>query len=214
MWVQVQTIKRVRVHGKLITYQPGDWVEVGGHDARRWIADGSAVILDPVQRDELVDADCGVVMINASEAARDRLSAFSGKISVTESDTPALEYSKSLIWNTEFDLRPELAPIGFDLLERWDIALPVHDFDTLALNVGSDEDRERTQEVIFDLRVPVYDSRLIFVRRNSATRKLLKAWQSEPGSRDLAFLRALYLDPLLVLALPPSWHEKIKWTVR
>ncbi len=53
--------------------------------------------------------------------------------------------------------------------------------------------------------MPVYDTRLMFIRRCHATRELVDEWVAEDGHRGLAFLRALYRVKPLVLALPTTW---------
>ena len=90
------------------------------------------------------------------------------------------------------------------------MAIPLGDFDTLANGIGTEEDRILTQEVLGDLRIPVYNTQQMYVKTCPATQQLFTAWKVEqeklPGGDDrLAFIRALYLNPLLILALPPSW---------
>lgn len=42
MWIQLTAIKHIEVLGKLTTYHPGDWVEVGKQLALKWIRSGDA----------------------------------------------------------------------------------------------------------------------------------------------------------------------------
>jgi len=93
------------------------------------------------------------------------------------------------------------------------VAVPLWDYDTLARDVGSEEERAYTESVIHDLRVPLRDTRLVFVRRCSDTRKLVETWHAErarvPGGEDkLAFLRALYAVKPLVCDLPTVWTNR------
>jgi hypothetical protein len=98
-----------------------------------------------------------------------------------------------------------LLPRGFDFLARWEAAAPVWSYETLAADVATGPERERTQALVGDLRVPLYETGLLFVRDCEGGRALLKAWQAEDGEPRLAFLRALYRVKPLFLALPRSW---------
>jgi hypothetical protein len=94
---------------------------------------------------------------------------------------------------------------GFDFLAQWEAAAPVWSYETLAADVATGPERERTQALVGDLRVPLYETGLLFVRDCEGGRALLKAWQAEDGEPRLAFLRALYRVKPLFLALPRSW---------
>jgi hypothetical protein len=94
------------------------------------------------------------------------------------------------------------------MLDTFDLAVPLFSYTELACHVGDDLDRAITQEVVHDLRVPLYDTRMIFLRKSQETEILIKRFESERESgKDirLAFLRALYKTPLTVLALPITW---------
>jgi len=97
--------------------------------------------------------------------------------------------------------------VGFGLLDVWELAVPLCDYQTLAIHLGSDEEKERTKAVIRDLRVPLYDTRLMFVKHCQNTVDLFSRWQKECESSDerLAFLRALYQVKPFILALPMTW---------
>ena len=92
------------------------------------------------------------------------------------------------------------------MLEKWEVAAPLYDYKMLAITTGTEKEREKTKMVIRDLRAPMYDTRLMFVKRTKNGQELLKQWNLEVGEeRRLAFLRALYKVKPLVLALPATW---------
>lgn len=103
----------------------------------------------------------------------------------------------------------ELIEAGLKMIERWEVAAPLV-YAPLAEGLGTAEERERTRQIIRDLRVPTYaPDQLLFARRCEASEQLLEAWQAEGGGGDvrLAFLRALYLVKPLILPLPQSWSQ-------
>lgn len=128
-----------------------------------------------------------------------------------------LAWELTMIWDGVTPLRFEMVPIGFDLLERWDIACPVR-LDRMAADVGSANARKRTKRLIHDLRIPIYDPSLLFVRDSPEAREVLRLWEMEAanitraGDSELAFLRALALakNKPLILALPPDWFAEVE----
>jgi hypothetical protein len=121
-----------------------------------------------------------------------------------------LPWARTLIWQSDIRLRIEFIAAGFGLLERWEIAVPLLSAQGLASEIGSESERAITADVVHDLRVPVYQPGVLFVRKSEATQELLTVWQAEQmkGKDDrLSFLRAVYQVKPLILALPATWIE-------
>lgn len=208
MYVQLLTGKTIETRGVAKQYHPGDYIDVGRHDAALWIAAGEARVWDQRQLAELT-AGCGVV-VTSTEGNGVKLCEQRGYMAQTGEPT-IIPYAKTLFWHPSLTPQYHLWPQGFRLLDTWELAVPVWDYDTLARDVGTPQDRARTQETVHDLRCLMYDPRLIFMRACEATRALLACWQIERqagGDEKLAFLRALYATPLLVCHLPVTWVGK------
>jgi len=205
MWVQLRTCQRVPVQGLQRDFQPGDWVEVGRQTAMSWIATGDAWVPTFGATATAAAADVGVrVREGQADIGREHLKQLEG-MSVTEGRIE-IAYPRTVLWNTALAVNPGYVAIGLHLLETWEVAAPLCDYKTLAAQVGTDEERAETVRVIRDLRVPVYDTRLVFVRRCPGGHDLIQAWMEEwRGDERLAFLRALYRVKPLVLALPFTW---------
>lgn len=196
MWVRLRSIQYVSENGRTITKHPGEWIRVGRQQATSWLATGEA------DRPDMPDLDalpgCGVVLTGGSPSV-----SLSG-LEMVKADKPRLEFARTLLWSG-INFRGDLLAAGFRALDAWELAVPLLSYETLARDVGSDEDRGQTEKLVRDLRVPLYDVRLMFVHRSAATRRLLDAWLVEEGDRSLAFLRALYRIKPLMLALPTTW---------
>ena len=201
MWVQLLTVKQIEVRGKPTTYYPGDWVEVGKHDAMRWVAACEARAAEE-EVAHLVPGAGIVARFHTDLVGYLTQQGYSALIG-----DPQLAYPRTLIWEPSLTLRLELLPVGFHLLDRWEVAVPLTDYAVLAAHIGEEDERAKTQAVIRDLRVPVYDTRLLFIKQCQAGRDLLDAWNVErcAGDERLAFLRALYAVQPLVCALPCTW---------
>jgi hypothetical protein len=200
VWVRLKSLQHIGVNGKLVTFHPGEWVQVGKQQANAWLTTGAAD--RPDMPDMRVLADCGVVVSGNAAKVKSLLPG----LDVAEGE-PYLQFNKTLLWDSAVNLRPELIVSGFNFLDTWEIASPIGSYEVLARDIGSEADRMRTETVIRDLRVPWYECRVLFLRQCRATRELLEAWrvEREAGDDRLAFLRALYSTKPLILALPATW---------
>lgn len=196
MWVRLKSIQYVSENGRQVTKYPGEWVNVGRQQATAWLATGQAD--RPDMPDLQAMPGCGVVLPPGVKPT-----GMAG-IEVSYAEEPCLEYPRTLLWSG-VNFRGDLLGVGFTLLDTWEVAAPILSYTRLARDVGDEEDREQTRRTVRDLRVPVYDTRLLFLRRCYATRRLMDAWREEQGDRSLAFLRALYQVKPLICALPTTW---------
>lgn len=203
MWVRLKAIKQIEIRGVPTRHFPGEWVDVGKYDALSWLAAGDA------DRPDIPNLSlfpgCGVVRRGAQTSLAQQLLL---SIEVTEGK-PALAYNRTLFWDTSIRLRPELVYSGFRFLDQWEIALPLRSYTSLASeHITSQRERARALETLRDLRVLLYEPRLMFLKRCAATRQLLEAWREELSffsNECSAFLVALYRIKPVVLALPVEW---------
>ena len=200
VWVQAVTRYNLSEGGVLTQKAPGDWFELGKHDARNAQAAGQIVIHNPTYRNAVIPAESGIILLKPIKFVYEGLPITEGEVS--------LPYTKNMIWNPEFKLDKNLIPVGLNLLERWEIAVPISDYDLLAKDIGTKTEQAKTKAIIHDLRVPVYDTRLIFARDCAVIRDLFEQWRKEKGDERLAFLRCLYNVKPYVLALPSIWMRK------
>ena len=206
-----KTEKTNRSPGQAQDVQRWRLIDVGKQTALHWISSGVAWIPEGKAAD-LLNKDCGIFALG-DLVVDQMLGDYAGKVAVERGAWPTLPWAKTMVWNPRLRLRKELVPIGFHLLDTWQVAIPIDDYDVLASQVGSDEDRVRTMATIRDLRVPMYTPDLLFVKRCGDTERLLEQWRYqtesfEGGDPRLALLRALYVVKPLVLALPTTWVWK------
>jgi len=193
----------------MTTYRPGEWVNVSSALARRWIEEGSAEAAKLEGMARLMQ-DAGVVVLGNARVAPAALKEYTDQLEVVASETPKLAFPRTLLWNPEIPLRLPLLAVGFGVLDRWQVAAALlgYEKEHLAAAFGSDEDREYTEEIVRDLRVPVYNPDFMFIRRSSDTQRLIDTWAEERDKgtdRYLALLRALYLTRPRLWPLPASW---------
>lgn len=208
MWIKLLAIKQIDVRGQKHTCHPGDWVDIGKQTARRWIAAGEAEV-PSMKKSGLIAEDAGAVVRGDMLAGSILLTKYAEGLTVIEAGRELeIPFARTLFFKAPAPIRPELFPIGFHLLETWEVVIPLFDYNVLACHIGTEEERARTENIIHDLRVPLYDTRLMFMRDCGNTKRLLKTWAVETESGDderLAFLRALYQVKPFVLALPTTW---------
>ena len=210
MWVQLRSAKHVERNGRLHKYAAGSRINVGRMDAMAWVAAGEAVLLETVTGDLPINAGI-VAMSDAAAAAIQSIVRGVDKETKILTGPPQLAFERTLLWDGSARLRPDMINVGFSLLGKWQMAVPLWSYTELACHIGSEEDREATKAVIRDLRVPVYDTRVVFVRRCSDTQAFIREWLKERthgGDDKLAFQRALYRCKPVLCALPVSWTGK------
>jgi len=215
-WVKaLKTVVRTNSEGRREMFQPGDWFQARNMEIRQRMAAGEVALYADTKEASIHDLEgCGIITSDVN-LTLSRLSVFGLGLEITYSHDLVMLYPYNFFFRGG-PLRKELIPIAFDLLRSWELAIPLLDFNVLAESIGTEEDKKLTLESVGDLRVPVYDTRQMFVKRCPASSMLLMEWEEEKaklgdsGDERLAFLRALCNNPMLVLALPPSWRDGIK----
>jgi len=208
MWVQLTSTQQISQAGKPRTYYPGDWVDVGKQTALNWVATGQAHFVAGTQDGTAIlppDGQSGVVTSGNMQAIKELLAMYGGSLRVEQTSAPRLMYDRTVILELEALHQPAMIGLGLQLLTTWEIAVPLFDYKLLAASVGTEEEREQTKVIIRDLRVPLYDVRMVFVRRTPTTVELINSWNAEPGERRLAFLRSVYKIKPFILSLPCTW---------
>ncbi len=195
MWVQLKAIKIVCEKGASRTAHPGDWVNVGSQTANMWLAEGTAFI--PSTEMSKIMTGCGIMIRGTGH----------NELGYAEKQGSELLYPRTLFWDTRLELREELLPLGFHLLTTWEVAIPIYRYDLMADSIGTLAQRKKAEKVVRDLRVPLYDPRMVFVRRGPAGKELVTRWLEyrQKTEERLALLMAIYEVKPLIMALPASW---------
>ncbi len=200
-WIKMLGTAHIEIRGKPVTLHRGDWVDVGRHIALRFVSDGLAEFPEKEPLGQL--RGMGVILLGQLPAP------ILPKDLPTDGGPPRVPWPKTLIWNPSRAFDPKMLAVGAHLLERWQMAVPLDSYDLLAKDFGSEAERKATQELIHDLRVPVFDTGLIWVRRCAAARAVIEDWvrEREEGDDHLAFLRAVYRHKPLLCTLPVEWGK-------
>jgi hypothetical protein len=211
MWVRLKTIQHIERQGKMVTYHPGDWVDLGKQQAMLLMSRGDAEI-PSYRKEQFRQGEAGVIIRGVKDVTPWQTRFEQSKLNLTLIiGDPYIAFDKTMIYSPQATLRPELIGAGFSFLDTWEIAMPLYSYDELAVHIGSEAAQARTKLVIHDLRVPVLDTRLIFVRLCENTQRLFKLWLDENESGDderLTFMRAYYEVKPLCLHLPVTWHTE------
>jgi len=156
---------------------------------------------------------CGGVLREPNQAVEAEAAAHALPV-IVASDMTTWPFERALLVGHKAGVPWVLVEAGLHLVETWDAAAPlmVGDDDQhvrLAADIECTEtERKRTAKLLGDLRVPLYASGLLFVRRSEVTIDLIETWRAEmvhgPDER-LAFLRAFFLTKPRLCALPSIW---------
>lgn len=221
--IQVQLLRPTQhlENGKVRNYFRGDFLEVSAVTAQEWISKKIAMLPEGATFADLDDtqwSDVAVVVEGEDRALVKRLGikalVITGDLEILQA--ALLDYERVLFWSKRLVPRlPDLGQFvqGFKAIERWEVATPQR-FSVLAQDVGSEDARARTAELVGDLRVPLYEPGLMFVRRSTASKDLLSAWANERQGVEsadddrLAFYRAVWLVKPTIASFPESWVLK------
>lgn len=214
MWIQLKSKQYIEKQGTQKTYHVGDWVDVGKFLALKLIESGQAHIPNQEINGEYLDYTAGIAVLGnkLEENTRKQIETTVNKLSFAFIDKPELPFSETMIYDSSFTkIRPELIGIGFYWLQNFEVIAPIFDYEQLAIHIGSDNDRRLTKEVVEEMRIPVYDDKLLFVRRSEKTKALIKSYndfRKEIKEPKLALLCAIYEHKPLLLPMPTTWMNR------
>lgn len=218
VWVRAVGILYVEEGGRLAAKHPGEWAEVSKHQARAWIASGQAEIPKTNIRDEVQEYDvCGILIRSDETENLMMLGDLVDKLRISY-DIPSVPFPYTVLWKPPARINPRAIEVGFSRLqsfeetdaERWEMLGMLASDTMLARDIGSDEERAKTDELIGDLRLPVYDTGLLWIRQTPATGYVMRVWANElahGADEQHSFLRAIYSTRILLCTLPPQWQE-------
>jgi len=212
-------IRETNEHGEPVSYHPGSWLPVYKSRARQLVASGQAEIPRQDRLKEALQFDnCGILVLSDALPRLDFLGHIGTLLDTKLSNVLNLPFSRTMIWKPGSTTVTEHAIIsGFSRLldfedtgkPGWEILAMLVDENKTARDYGSDEEKAQTLEVIGDLRIPVYNTSLMWIRQTPNTEDLVEKWRSEiAGGADEqhAFLRVLYTVRAMTCTLSPNWH--------
>ena len=206
VWVRAKSIVRIDENGKQKTCFPGDWCQMGRHQANEHLSRDQVEILKPdVLQTVQSLTDCTILMRREDSVRHSLLAAKYPAVPILNFEKFPEKPGRFLIWDTKVNLDEKLILTGFNLLSKWQMAVPLLSYSVLAQDVGTEEERAETKAIIPDLRVPIYECRVIFARQCREVQQLFELWN---GGGQLAFLTALYQSKPVINALPPVWILK------
>jgi len=215
-WVTLRETKDVRRGGVLRNYLPGDSVEVGRQTAIEWILDGSAEdpfgqIGPPLNYNQR-SKEYGI-RIRGHEGQEDLtpLGDMAHRVELSYGP-PAVPYKYTFIWKPGKIVSSKLINYGFvRILDGWEMAAALVSLKCLAGDIGTADEQALTKRTIGDLRLPVYESRLLWARKCPAAMAVVEEWarELEKGADEFhSFLRALYTQRAMISTLPVDWVHR------
>lgn len=216
-WVRALiTLSRYDLSGAYVTYQPGDWFQCNNQELRNLLERGMIEAAPKVVQAEYNFHNAGILVRGGEPPA----GADEYGLQIERDGHPQLPWELTLLWRAPRHMNALGAALGLTRVQPakddigWEMAVALASHTQLAENVGSSEDRQKTLELLGDLRLPVYDTGAVWVRRTPATEEVIQRWQAElnAGGGELhSFLRALYTTPVLLCTLPEKWIGKCGW---
>jgi len=204
-------------HGQIVTYHPGDWFSIKNRNrARELVETNQAALPGAAEARKAVIGDldgCGVVvregdvkMASHIRQAHPELGALVGGLEIP--------FERTLLWKPSMPMTVTRAVLGFCRVEEgssyanWETAAMMRGHKLLANSFGSSQDQAGTKALFGDLRLPVYETQAVWVRKTRATEAFVAWWKAEMEGgcgEEHAFLRALYTNRVILCTLPVGW---------
>lgn len=209
MWIQLTSVQKIEMRGVAKTYYPGDCVEVGKQFATLLISQNAA---REMGKDNAIARDLSGAGVVASDMSTAQ-AIFSGFDGLTfeeydPSGPPPLIFDRQICLDVQSGAQPRMLPVGLSLLSKWELIAPMADYRVLACDVGTADEKARTQAITRDLRIPLYNPGFMFVRKTPATERIFEFWSADGGDTQHALLRAINRVPHLFLPVPITWVGK------
>lgn len=216
-WVRaLKHISRHDLTGMYKTYQPGDFFQCNNQELRNLLERGLIETAPDVLRAEY-NLDNAGVLVRSGVAPTDCVNY---GLHVERADRLALPWELNVLWRGNGRVNALGIALGLTRVQTntddvgWEMAVALRSHAQLAENNGSPEDRQKTLDLLGEIRLPVYDTCAVWVRRTPATEEVIQRWQAEldAGGGELhSFLRALYTTPVLLCTLPADWIGQWAW---
>ena len=121
-----------------------------------------------------------------------------------------LPFAHCMIWDPAIQPNRRFIVPTFRLLKTsgWDVLAPVRSYDKLLRDLPLSDQKKEAEELMHDLRIPYFRTRMFWAKRNERTQALLDEWHRRvKAGRDerLAFMEAVYVTKPYILALPAAW---------
>ncbi|MFO7858381.1 MAG: hypothetical protein R6V11_05595 [Ectothiorhodospiraceae bacterium] len=217
-WVRARKpISRHAIEGGYKTYQPGDWFQCNRQEMRELVQRGMVDTTPVVLRAEYDFSKAGV-LVRGDAPLPDGLDQY--KLKSKASDRLELPWELTVLWKPDAYATPYSLALGLTRLipkpnaMAWEMIAALESMTALAQGFGTEAERAKTEEAVGDLRIPVYQTGILWVRRTDATEELVRAWQEDidaGADEQHAFLRALYSRRVLLCTLPPNWIAQWAW---
>ena len=216
-WVKATAvILRHNLDGAYMKYWPGDWFECRNQEmmdllARELIETNALDI-----KQNFDGCDLGVV-VRAGTPPEHMFDNYGLK--TRRSDAFELPWERTAFWNVKLRLTTASIVMGLIRVDgreeypAWEMAAMLESKQRMARDFGSEAEQARTLDVLGDLRLPIYETGILWVRRTEATEEVIRLWRAEvdAGADERhAFLRTIYTHRALLCTLPADWIGQ--WT--
>jgi len=216
-WVRVlKTLSRYDSSGAYKTYQPGDFFQCNNQELRDLLERRMIETAPGIIGAEYDFSHAGILARNG--ATPPDVNEYG--IQVVSADRLELPWELTALWHRSARANALGVALGLTRVQTnaedvgWEMAVALQSHSRLAEHVGAAQDRQKTLDLLGDVRLPVYDTGVVWVRRTPATEEVIQRWQAEldAGAGELhGFLRALYTTPVLLCTLPADWIGQWTW---
>ena len=211
-WVKaIRPVVRRNFKGVYMNYAPGDWFECRNQEMAELLQQKKVEASALDIRANFENMDAGVLTIG-HDVPGDMCDKYG--LEIRRGDQLELPWERTVLWYPGASLTTEALVLGLMRIDAedpelaWEMAAMLDSESRLAQDVGTEEDKAFTMEVLGDLRLPVYGTKVLWVRKTEMTEEVLRLWRAEvdAGADERhAFVRTIYSCRVKLCTLPANW---------
>ena len=211
-WVKaIRPVIRHNLKGAYVRYGPGDWFECHNQELAELLQQGLIETSALDVRANYADMDAGVLTIGHD--APDEMCDKYG-LEIRRGNQLELPWERTVLWYPGASLTAEAIVLGLMRIDAddqelaWEMAAMLDSKTRLVQDIGTEEDKAFTMEVLGDLRLPVYGTQVLWVRQTEMTEEVLRLWRAEVDAgcdERHAFVRTIYSCRVKLCTLPANW---------
>ena len=120
------------------------------------------------------------------------------------------DFDINMVYTPNKEINLELIRFCFDWMNKWEIIAPFGQYNILIKDIVEKHDVEYLESIMWDLRVPCYDTRIIFLKNLPHIKEFWKIYMEETEKlhdNRIAFSVALWKIKPMILTLSNRFYK-------
>lgn len=151
----------------------------------------------------------GICIYNPNNNSLEYVDKIKSKFDLKEGNV--FDFDINMVYTPNKLLDLDLIRHCFDWIRKWEVIAPFGKYTTLIKDIVEEKDKKYLESIMWDLRVPVYDTRVIFLRKLPNIEEFWEIYLEEIEKlkdNRLAFSVALWKIKPMILTLSNRFNKE------